>query len=69
MSSPEAARVCKSETAEVRVARNNWKGRRVVDIRIWFVPSGGADYVPSRKGITIDAGKLDELISALQEIA
>lgn len=69
MSAVAATRVCKSESAEIRVARSNWKGRRVIDIRIWFQPSGGTDYVPSRKGVTVDASKLDELIHALQELA
>lgn len=69
MSTVAPAHICKSETAEIRVARSNWKGRRVVDIRIWFKPNAGADYVPSRKGITVDASKLDELIQALQELA
>lgn len=69
MSTAAPTRVCKSDSAEIRVARSNWKGRNVIDIRIWFLPSGGADYVPSRKGVTVDAGKLDELIHALQELA
>lgn len=69
MSAVATTRVCKSESAEIRVARSNWKGRCVVDIRLWFIPPGGGDYVPSRKGITVDAGKLEDLIRALQEIA
>ncbi len=63
MSDVQAIR--KTDTAEVRVSRNYWKGRSVIDIRIWYLPNGGAEFVPSRKGLTIDAGKLRELIDAL----
>jgi len=65
-SAPLAVR--KSETAEVRVSRSTWKGREVVDIRIWYQPALGADFVPSRKGLTIDAGKAPELIAMLSEV-
>lgn len=60
--------VRKSETAEVRVSRSTWKGREVVDIRIWYQPAPGADFVPSRKGLTVDAGKAPELIAMLSEV-
>ena len=59
----------KTGTAEVRVSRNNWKMRDVIDIRIWFLPPGGDAFIPSRKGLTIDASKLPELIDALREVA
>lgn len=59
----------KTDTAEVRVSRTYWKGRPVVDLRIWFVPDGGGDFVPSRKGLTIDIGKLPELVSLLSTVA
>lgn len=62
-------RIRKSDTAEVRVSRTSWHGRQVVDIRIWYQPAGGAEMVPSRKGLAIDASKLPDLIAALQEVA
>ena len=65
MSRCEAATIRKTDTAEVRVSRNYWKGRSVIDIRIWYLPSGGTEFVPSRKGLTIDDSKLPELIDAL----
>jgi len=65
MSHGNVAAIRKTDTAEVRVSRNYWKGRNVIDIRIWYLPSGGAEFVPSRKGLTIDAGKLPELLDRL----
>lgn len=63
---PTAPIIRKSETAEIRVQRQIWKMRQVVDIRLWYLPQGGSEFVPSRKGFTVDAAKLPELIEALQ---
>lgn len=63
------ARLAKTETAEVRVSQSTWKGRRVVDMRLWFIPAGGGEFVPSRKGFTFSAEKLPELIAALRSAA
>lgn len=62
------ATIRKSDTAQVRVSRSSWRGRQTVDVRIWYIPPGGGDYVPSRKGITLDAGKCAELIEALKAV-
>jgi hypothetical protein len=58
----------KSNTAEVRVSTTNWKGRSVVDIRVWFKPEEGLDLIPSRKGITLDTNKLLTLIDILKGV-
>lgn len=62
-------RIRKTDNAEVRVSRNTWKGRPVVDVRVWFRPDGSAEYVPSRKGLTIDAAKVGDLVDLLGEAA
>jgi hypothetical protein len=59
----------KSDTAEIRVSRSSWHGRQTIDVRVWFIPKGGDEFVPSRKGVTIDAGKCDELINALKALS
>lgn len=64
-----AAVIRKSDTAEIRVTRSIWKMRQVVDVRLWYLPANGGELVPSRKGFTIDAGKIPELIEALQGAA
>ncbi len=65
-SAAPAVAIRKSDTAEIRVTRSIWKMRQVVDVRLWYLPAGGTDYVPSRKGLTVDAAKIPELIEALQ---
>ncbi len=59
----------KADGAEVRVSVQEYKGRRVVDVRVWYRPRQGIEYVPTRKGITIDADKLPELMAAMTEAA
>lgn len=61
----ELAAIRKADGAEIRIATDLYKGRRVLDVRVWYQPAGGAEYVPTRKGVTIDADKLPELLDAL----
>ena len=60
------ARIPKGRRAEMRVSVKRWEGRQVIDIRLWSLRDGQSEFVPSRKGIAFDAGKLDQLIEALQ---
>ena len=64
-SSKILARIPKTERAEVRVTRQIWRGREVIDVRVWYQPRGSTEFVASRKGATIDAQKLPELVAAL----
>ncbi len=68
MSRTEIAAIRKTDTAEIRVSVHGYKGRSVVDVRVWYLPDGGGEFVPTRKGITFDASKLPELIEALGRV-
>lgn len=60
------AKVSKGRRAEIRVTVKPWKGRRVIDVRLWSKFEGQGDEMkPSRKGIAFDAGKLSDVIDAL----
>jgi hypothetical protein len=61
----EVAAIRKADGAEVRVTVQGYKGRRVVDVRVWYQPAAGGDFVPTRKGITVDADKLPALAEAI----
>lgn len=62
----DLTRIRKTDRAEVRVVVKEWKGRRTVDVRLWYLPDGETEMAPSRKGVSIDAGKLGALITALR---
>lgn len=51
--------------ALIRVSLDDYKGRRVVDVRVWYLPKDGAEYVPSRKGVTCDSSMAMELAAAM----
>lgn len=60
------ARVRKGRWAEIRVTVKPWRGRRVVDVRVWFQREGqGEEMRPSGKGIAFDSAKLGDIIDAL----
>ena len=59
----------KTARAEVRVTRQRHKGREVLDIRVWWLPPGANEFVPSRKGVAFDASKVDDLLDAIRASA
>jgi hypothetical protein len=59
------ARIQKSRTAEIRVTRDRYKGREVVDVRVWVQEPSGA-WKPSTKGVQFDEKRLEALITGLQ---
>ena len=67
MSGQIIARIRKANDAEIRVTLKEYKGRAVVDVRVWYVPAGVPDYVATKKGLTFDVDKLPELADALAQ--
>ena len=68
VSHSDVAAIHKTATAEVRVSRKRWEGRSVIDLRVWWRPKSGTDFIPSSKGVTIDDSKLPELIAILTRL-
>ena len=59
--------VDRNEGERVRVAINEFKEKYFVDIRIHY-QSEDEDWRPTKKGVSLDADKLDELIKALESL-
>lgn len=59
------ATIMKSRTAEIRVTRDHYQGREVVDIRVWVQEPSGA-WKPSTRGVQFDEKRLDAVIAGLQ---
>ena len=57
----------KSETERIRVARSEFKGKDLVDVRTYFEASDG-EWRPTKKGINISYEKLQEVKKALNDI-
>ena len=59
------ARIKKSRLAEIRVTRDQYQGREVVDIRVWVQEPSGA-WKPSTKGVQFDEKRLGAVLAGLQ---
>jgi Transcriptional Coactivator p15 (PC4) len=64
MQSEIIARLAKNETTEIRVTRQRYKGRLVVDVREFYIPQGSSEWVPTRKGLTMASQKFEQLLQA-----
>ena len=51
----------------VRIVREDYKGADLVNIRVWYRADSG-EMRPSKTGITINGGQIDQLIEALQVV-
>ncbi len=45
-----------------------YKGHKLIDLRIYYEPEDGEDLRPTKKGITIDVGLYPELKKAMLKI-
>ena len=59
----------KGRSAQIRAYLKHYKGRRILDLRLWFPPDDGSALRPSGKGFAIDASKARELADLLEEVA
>ena len=46
---------------EIRILLKEYKERYYLDLRLWFHPSSGGEYFPTKKGISVALGLLPEL--------
>lgn len=56
----------KNPEEEVRLALREYKDRQYLDLRLWFQPSHGGDYLPTKKGLTLSVEFLPELKKGLE---
>ena len=58
----------KNATEEVRASLTEYKGHKLIDLRIYYDPEDGGDRRPTKKGITIDVSLYPELKKAMMKI-
>ena len=51
----------------IDIDREDYKGTDLVNIRVWYRADNG-EMRPSKTGITINGGQIDQLIEALQAV-
>lgn len=52
---------------EIRIALRDYNDRRYFDLRLWFMPSRGGEYRPTKKGITLPIEYLEEVKTGLEK--
>lgn len=55
----------RSETEQLQIAVKEFKGRKYLDMRIFYTTDGGDSWLPTKKGITCSKEHLTELRDAL----
>jgi hypothetical protein len=58
----------KNAREEIRISINEFKGNKYIDIRVFFKGMDGVQYLPSRKGVTLSAGKYPALLDAIVQV-
>jgi len=59
------ARFEKNSFEEVRISLTEFKGKELIDIRVYYQPEGEEEMRPTKKGITISLDKFPELQKGL----
>jgi len=55
----------KNSMEEVRVSLTEFKGKALIDLRVYYQPEDGEEKRPTKKGITISPEKFPELKKAI----
>lgn len=59
-------RFAKNEEEEIRVSLREYKNRRYIDLRLWFIPSNETEFYPTKKGLTVGLEHAAELKKGLE---
>ncbi|WP_165651200.1 transcriptional coactivator p15/PC4 family protein [Burkholderia gladioli] len=62
--SAEFLDIRRSETERLRVTMDEYRGRMLVDVRVWYVEPGG-EWKPGRSGVSLRPEQLAQVVQAL----
>lgn len=57
----------RTETEQIHIQVNEYKGKKYLDLRVYYTTDGGVNWLPTKKGVTFSPDKLEELKSAIEE--
>jgi len=61
------AKIPRTDTEEIHIQINEYKGKKYLDLRVYYTTDAGANWNPTKKGVTFAPDKLDELKTAIEE--
>lgn len=57
----------RSATEEIQIAINEYRGKKYLDMRVYYTTDDGMNWNPTKKGVTFSPDKLGELKTAIEE--
>ena len=57
----------RSATEQMQIAIKEYKGKSYLDMRIFYTTNDGADWIPTKKGVTCYPENLEILKDAIEE--
>ncbi|MEI7474737.1 MAG: transcriptional coactivator p15/PC4 family protein [bacterium] len=61
------ATISKGNTEELRVAISEFKGKKYLDLRIFFTTDNGANWSPTKKGVTVAPDSIEVFLNAVEK--
>ena len=58
----------KNATEEVRISLTEYRGHKLIDMRVYYEPREGGDRLPSKKGLTLAVDLYPELKKTMLEL-
>ena len=67
MASKILATIERSETEQLQISISEFKGKSYLNMRIFYTTDEGANWLPTKKGVTFSPEQLDILTDAIEE--
>lgn len=61
------ASIPRSATEEIHIQINEYKGKKYLDLRVYYTTDDGLNWNPTKKGVTFPPDKLEEVKQAIEE--
>ena len=61
------ATVPKSATEEVQISINEYRGKKYLDLRVYYTTDDGLNWSPTKKGVTFSPDRLSDLKEAVEK--
>ena len=57
----------RSATEEVQISINEYRGKKYLDLRVYYTTDDGLNWSPTKKGVTFSPDRLNDLKDAVEK--
>jgi len=61
------ATIQRSDTEQLQISLSTYKGKKYLNMRIFYTTDEGANWLPTKKGVTFAPDQLDLLTEAIED--